>query len=118
MRKRLPAGEGARIARRMRPTSVLDFFYELRRQTHYETTDEYGTEVTTEDVERFHRGVDRLLDHGMLIIETQLACAVGISELRAHAATWERSTRRIGAWASEALRRRMKAVGSALSQRA
>lgn len=117
VRKRLPAGESTRIAKQMRPTSLLDFFYELRRQTHYETTDEYGTEVTDDDVERFHRGVDRLLDHGMLIIETQLARAVGVSELRSHAATWERSTRRIGSWASESLHRRLAAVGQALPQR-
>ena len=114
VRKKLPAGERARIAQRMRPTSLLDFFYELRRQTHYETTDEYGTEVTNDDVERFHRGVDRMLDHGMLIIETQVACAVGVAELRSQAAQWERSTRRIGSWASDALRHRLKAVAHAV----
>jgi len=113
VRKRLPKGERTRIVSRMRPTSLLDFIYELRRQTHYETTDEYGTEVTDEDVERLHRGFDRLLDHGMLIIEAQVACAVGMSELRSQTAAWEQSTRRIGAWASDPLRERVKAVARA-----
>jgi hypothetical protein len=70
MRKRLPKGEAERIANRIRPTSLPDFVYELRRRANYESTDEYGAEVTDADIPRLHDGMELLLDTGMLVVET------------------------------------------------
>jgi hypothetical protein len=74
MRKRLPKGEAERIANRIRPTSLPDFVYELRRRANYESTDEYGAEVADADIRRLHDGMELLLDTGMLVVETQVAC--------------------------------------------
>jgi hypothetical protein len=113
VRKRLPAGEAERIANRMRPTSLLDFVYELRRRVNYETADEYGAEVTDEDIRRFHSGVVALLDSGMLVVEAQLGRRAGLAALQAVASEWTRGAKRIGPWAAERVQRRLDAVAQA-----
>ena len=94
----------------MRPTSLLDFIYELRRRANYETADAYGAEVTDEDIRRFHNGMEALLDAGMLVVEAQLARRVGLGELEALAGEWTRGAKRIGPWAAERVERRLEAV--------
>ena len=113
-RKRLPKGEAERIAAKMRPTSLFDFVYELRRRANYETVDEYGAEIADADIGRFHDGMCSLLDTGLLIAETQLAQHIGVRQLEEIADGWTRSARRIGGWAAEPLKGRLKAVAHAL----
>ena len=114
LRKRLPAGEAARIATRLRPTTLLDFVYELRRSANYDTADEYGAEVNDSDIARFQVGMEHLLDTGMLVIETQLAALAGVKALEQQAQAWSKTAKRVGSWAEEPLERRLAAVDSAL----
>jgi hypothetical protein len=57
----------------MRPTSSSILAYQLRRRANHKSADEYGSEVTGDDVVRFHLGMEALLDSGLLVIRTLIA---------------------------------------------
>lgn len=110
--KSLPAGKPAEIATTMRPTTLVDFMYEMRRHSSYVGGDEYGTDVLDADVARFVDGLESLLDTGMLLTEAQLARLVGVNTLRDQANAWAGSTKRLGEWATFRLRRRLDAIAA------
>lgn len=112
---RLPRGKPAELAVGLRPTTVLDFLYELRRRTNYETTDEYGSDASDEDVSRFHDGLLYLAHSGLLIYEAMLARYVGLDRLGEVSADWQQTVRRVGPWAAASLTERLEAIGTALT---
>jgi hypothetical protein len=78
-RKRLPAGVRAKIVTGLRPTTLMDFLYELRRRSNYEGVDEYGSDAEDANVARFHRGLLHIADMGLLHYEAMLIQYVGRS---------------------------------------
>jgi hypothetical protein len=114
-RKQLPKGQRATIVADLRPTTLLDLVYELRRRANYESADEYSAEVIDADVSRFHDGLSNLLDSGMLVIEAQLAALIGCSKYEDQAMKWFDGAERVGVWAAQPLARRALAIHSALS---
>lgn len=113
-RKRLPATERANLVTSLRPTTLMDFIYELRRRTSYEGVDEYGSDAEDANVERFHRGLLHIADMGMLHYEAMLVQCVGLEAYEVEVRTWSDSAARIGSWATEAVERRLAAVQSAV----
>jgi len=97
--RNLPAHGRAEILTRLRRTTVMDFLYELRRRTNYESVDEYGSDADDTDVERFHRGLLYLADSGLLLYETQMAQYVGVQAYSDAVDAWTTSVRRMGPWA-------------------
>jgi hypothetical protein len=112
-RKRLPAGERAKLVTGLRPTTLMDFLYELRRRSNYEGVDEYGSDAEDANVERFHRGMLHIADIGMLHYEIMLAQYVGLEAYEKEALAWIRSVTKIGSWATQAVERRLEAVNLA-----
>lgn len=109
-RKRLPAAERAKIVTGLRPTTLMDFLYELRRRSNYEGADEYGADAEDANVERFHRGLLHVADMGLLHYEVMLVQYVGLEAYEEEILTWSRSAAKIGSWATEAVERRLDAV--------
>lgn len=108
--KALPKGKRREIVLKLRPTTLLDFVYELRRQANYETADEYASDATDRHIARFHDGMAFLTDTGLLLAEAMIAAHCGPEALRDAAAEWQRSTKRLGGWATAPLRRRLDAI--------
>jgi hypothetical protein len=66
----------------LRPSTLLDFLYELRCRASYDSADEFSVDLPTDDVERFSIGMVGLLDSGLILAETQIASMCGASALR------------------------------------
>lgn len=113
IRKRLPTGKPAELRGELRPTTLLDFVYELRRRAHYVTVDEYGAEISDLDIQRFYSGMSSILDSGMLIAEASIAHYLGMDALQREADAWLTSAERVGSWASEPLLTRVAAIRAA-----
>jgi hypothetical protein len=109
-RKRLPAVERTKIVTGLRPTTLMDFLYELRRRSNYEGVDEYGSDAEDANVERFHRGLLHIADMGLLHYEAMLVQCVGLAAYEEEVIGWSRSTAKMGPWAKEAVERRLEAV--------
>jgi hypothetical protein len=112
-RKRLPTTERAKLITSLRPTTLMDFLYELRRRSNYEGVDEYGSGAEDANVERFHRGILHIADIGLLHYEVTLAQYVGLEAYEEEVLAWIRSAAKIGSWATEAVERRLEALKSA-----
>jgi hypothetical protein len=110
----LPASGRAEILCGLRRTTLMDFLYEMRRRTNYESVDEYGSDATDSEVRRFHSGLLYLTKSGLLLYETQIAQYAGTKALADAAAEWSRSVRRVGKWATEAIGERLDAIGQAV----
>lgn len=108
-----PAGR-AEILSGLRRTTLIDFLYEMRRRTNYESVDEYGSDATDAEVHRFHEGLLYVTKSGLLLYETQIAQYAGIKALTDAAAEWSRSVKRAGRWATEAVDERLNAIGQAV----
>ncbi len=108
--KVLPTRGREEILGRMRRTTMMDFLYELRRRTNYETVDEYGSDADDDAVQRFHRGLLYLADSGLLLHETQVAQYAGVRALSDAVTEWSASVQRMGPWAAEAVRGRLTAI--------
>jgi hypothetical protein len=94
-----------------RPTTLLDFVYELRRRADYEHIDQYIAATSDAAIERFHAGVLFLADSGLLLVEAQLAAYT--DALRQTAADWAASTvGALGAWAAAPVRDRIKVIAA------
>ena len=109
-RRRLPVAERAKLVTSLRPTTLMDFLYELRRRSNYEGVDEYGSDAEDANVERFHRGLLHIADIGLLHYEVMLVQYVGLPAYKEEVLAWSRSAARIGSWATEAVERRLDAV--------
>jgi hypothetical protein len=112
-RKRLPAAVRLKIVTDLRPTTLMDFLYELRRRSNYEGVDEYGSDAESTNVERFHRGLLHVADMGLLHYEVMLVQCVGLAAYEAEVLAWSRSAARVGSWATQAVERRLRAVKNA-----
>jgi hypothetical protein len=112
-RKILPPGKKHELGLELRPTTLHDFLWELRRRANYESADEYSSEVGAADFVRFHDGLICLLDTAMLAAETEIAQLVGGGALKEVAAEWILGARRVGTWATEALTTRLSAINQA-----
>ncbi len=110
----LPAAGRAEILRGLRRTTLMDFLYEMRRRTNYESVDEYGSDASDAEVRRFHSGLLYLTKSGLLLYETQIAQYAGTRALVDAAGEWSRSVRRVGKWATEAIDERLDAIGQAV----
>ena len=109
-RSRLPAAERKRLLTSLRPTTLMDFLYELRRRANYEGVDEYGSDAESANVERFHRGLLHIADMGLLHYEAMLVQYVGIEAYENEVLAWSPSAARVGSWATEAVERRLDAI--------
>jgi hypothetical protein len=109
-RRRLPGAERASLVSSLRPTTLMDFLYELRRRSNYEGVDEYGSDAEDANVERFHRGLLHITDTGLLHYEIMLVQCVGLHEYEDEVLAWSRSVAKIGSWTTEAVERRLDAI--------
>ncbi|MCU1363643.1 MAG: hypothetical protein JWM55_1471 [Acidimicrobiaceae bacterium] len=113
--KVLPKRGRDEILNRLRPTTLLDLVYELRRRTNYESADEYGSDADDAAVARFHGGLLYLLDSCLLIYEADLARYIGISTYLETAREWRNSLGRINGHALRAFDARNLAIQEAAS---
>ena len=111
--KVLPSHGRSEILASLRPTTVLDLVYELRRRTNYESADEYGSHADDLAVARFHGGMLHLLDSGLLVYESELVRAIGIDSFIATSTAWRNSLGRINDWALRAFDRRTSTISTA-----
>jgi hypothetical protein len=107
-RKNLPAAERAGLIAGLRPTTLMDFLYELRRRSNYEGVDEYGSDAEDACVERFHRGLLHVADMGLLHYETMLVQYVGMQAYEDEVGAW--SAAKISSWTTETVERRLRAI--------
>src|SRR5260370_6555448 len=112
-RKRLPSVERVKLVVNLRATTLMDFLYELRRRTNYEGVDEYGSDAENNVVDRFHRGLLHVADMGLLHYETMLVQYVGLQAYEDEVRAWGVSAAKVGSWATEAVERRLRAIGTA-----
>lgn len=113
-RKQLPSTERLRLVADVRPTTILDFMYELRARTNYEGVEEYGSDADDSAVEQFHSGLLHLSDLGLLHYETDLAVTIGVPAYEAEVQDWVRSTAKVGVWARKPVERRLVAIRGAV----
>lgn len=111
--KNLPSSARDQILDALRPTTLLDFVYELRRRTNYETADEYGSDADDVVVARFHDGMLYLLESCMLLYEADLVKLIGLAEFKRVSNAWRQSLGSITPWALQSFDRRMKAIFTA-----
>lgn len=111
--RRLPPAARAALVDILRPTTLLDLLYELRRRTNYESVDEYGSDATDAHVLAFHDGLLYMVDAGLLLYEMQIADYVGHAALHRAAEKWSGSVRRLGEWAGDPLSGRLAAIAAA-----
>jgi hypothetical protein len=114
-RQRLPNGKRAELVAGLRPTTILDFLYELRVRTNYEGIEEYGSNADDATVDQFHRGLLHLADLGLLHYEMDIARSVWRAAYDAEVKDWVRTTARAGAWAREAVERRRASIVQAVT---
>lgn len=113
--KVLPRRGRDEILGRLRPTTLLDLVYELRRRTNYESADEYGSDADDAAVARFHSGLLYLLDSCLLIYEAELARYIGVSTYLETAREWRDSLGRMNDRALRAFDARTQAIEEAAS---
>lgn len=114
--KRLPPGRPALLAQSERPTTLLDYLYDLRCSTNYRTSDEYSADVDPRDIARLHTGLLHLMDMGLLCYEGQIARYVGVDALRGAHEEWAHRVSSVGTWASEAGCHRIDALEQAMQR--
>jgi hypothetical protein len=108
--KALPARGRDEIIARLRPTTLMDFVYELRRRANYESTDEYGSDVDDFVIARFHKGMLYLLDSGMLVYEAEIVRCAGKDAFREASTVWADPHLRTMPVAMEGHRQRTSAI--------
>lgn len=114
-RKNLPGPARIKLIGDLRPTTLMDFLYELRVRTNYEGVEEYGSDAEDSYVERFHRGLLHIAGMGMLLYETLLVQYVGLPAYQAEVSDWAASVTQVGPWATEAVRLREDAIKTAVT---
>jgi hypothetical protein len=113
-RKTLPAADRTTLISALRPTTVLDFMYELRVRTNHEGVEEYGSDADDSTVEQLHRGLLHLTDMGLLHYECDLAQAIGLSRYEDAVNEWGHSVAKVGGWAADRVLRRLGHIRTAL----
>lgn len=111
--KNLPAEAKKALHENERPTSVMDFLYELRCSTNYRSIDEYAVEAPPDMVESFHGGLLHLMNTALLTYEAQIGLYVGGRVLSEHFSVWAKAVGGIGPWATAAGAHRMEAIQEA-----
>ena len=111
--RRLPSAARKGLALSERPTTMMDFLYELRCGTNYRSIDEYAVDIDDETVSAFHVGLRHLLDLGLLTYEGQVALYAGAGALQDEYASWAGRVRTVGAWATASGQARMDALARA-----
>lgn len=114
-RKQLPSAARSQIITKLRPTTMMDFVYELRCRANYEGVDEYGSDADDSDVGRFHRGLLHITDMGMLHYETMIVGCVGLKAYEAEVKQWASSVAKVGKWSTDAVHRRLQAIQSVVT---
>jgi hypothetical protein len=114
-RKSLPAVQRALLASGLRPTTVLDFVYELRVRTNYEGVEEYGSDADNATVSQFHNGLLHLADTGLLHYEMDIARTIGIVAYEVEVDNWIGTTAKVGTWARDAVDRRRLSIRQVLT---
>lgn len=109
-RRRLPAEARATLLERLRPTTLVDFMYELRRKANYESVDEFRSEVTDTVVGRYHDGLVGLMDSGLAVIESLIMTYVGAGVLLKSVTDWAKGTSKIGAWPAKPALERIQLI--------
>jgi hypothetical protein len=111
--KALPQAARAQIVGSLRPTTLLDLVYELRRRSNYESADEYGSDAEDLVVARFHGGMLYLLESGLLFYESELARYIGIDAFLETSSQWRQSQGGVNDWVLSAFDRRIAAISTA-----
>lgn len=110
-RRRLPKSARDRLlSEKMWPTTILDFVYGLRVRSNYMEASEFASGAPDYSFRDFHEGMLFLVDVGLMVVESLMAVEVGTASMKRHAVGWMRSMQPAGAWASEALGRRVAAL--------
>lgn len=107
---KLPRGRAESIMSDLRPTTILDFLYQLRIRAYYETGDEFSADAADSDFSRLADGLIFLMHTGLLLSEAQIARRVGIAALPQVAESWVRSMPVSAGWIAQPLRERMHAI--------
>jgi hypothetical protein len=115
--KVLPKHGRDQILDRLRPTTLLDLVYELRRRTNYESADEYGSDADDVSMARFHSGMLYLLDSCLLIYEAELARYIGTTTYLDTAREWRSSLGRINDRALRVFDLRLQVIEEAAAAR-
>jgi hypothetical protein len=113
-RKNLPAAERSALVSQLRPTTLLDYLYELRVRANYQGVEEYGSDADDTAVGKFHRGLLHLADMGLLHYEVDLAQTIGLAAFEAEVANWVSTTAKVGSWARKPVERRLGCIRDAL----
>lgn len=111
--KQLPGHARLSLAASERPTTLMDFLYELRCGTNYRSIDEYAVDIDDAYVQRFHSGLMHLMDQGLLCYEGQIALYTGTASLHREFQDWAQRVRAVGPWASESGEARLTALRAA-----
>lgn len=111
--RKLPAEVKQALHESERPTSAMDFLYELRCSTNYRSIDEYAVDVSASLVNDFHGGLLHLMNSILLTYEAQVGLYVGGRVLQGHFEEWAGAVAGIGTWATEAGAARMTAIRGA-----
>lgn len=114
-RKNLPGKDRAGIVAGLRPTTMMDFLYEMRRRTNYEGVEEYGSDADDHVVQTFHGGLLHLADMGLLHYEAFLAERIGYAAYEVEIDAWAASAGKVGSWATKRVETRARAIKAALS---
>ena len=114
--KSLPSSGRQEILSGLRPTTLMDLVYELRRRSNYESNEEYGSDADDVAVARFHSGMLYLLDSCLLIYEAELARYIGIEAFRSVASEWRTSLGSISDWALSAFDGRILDIEAAAAE--
>ncbi|HEY8083525.1 MAG TPA: hypothetical protein VIE64_08255 [Solirubrobacterales bacterium] len=109
---RLPSGKPDELVDGLRPTTVLDFLYELRRRANYEKADEFLSSADDAVVKRYYDGILYLVTSGLLLTEAQIALFAGTDALEEAATTWISRAQRIGSSATRPLKDRLAVIKS------
>ena len=111
--KKLPGDVKRTLHENERPTSVMDFLYELRCSTNYRSIDEYAVDVSPALVDDFHGGLLHLMNSILLTYESQVGLYVGGRVLQGHFEEWAGAVAGIGTWATAAGAHRMSSIRAA-----
>lgn len=114
-RKNLPAKARTTLCAQLRPTTLMDFLYELRCRANYRGVEEYGSDADDSSVRAFHSGLLHLADLGLLHYEALLARHVGLSAYSGAVDGWVSDTAKVGSWATRRVERRLKAIRAAMA---
>ena len=108
--KRLPPAKRIEFYKSEYGTTVLDYLYKLRCNTNYDSIDELTADLSGDYLNKYHNGLNYIMQSGLFMIEIQIAKHIGKREYQFEFESWSTKIIKTGSWAIANPKRRTELI--------